>query len=79
MPMTKQDALAKARAAKLEARADTSTPSVEPAAESYAYRYVGGLGAVLVVMDGTAYEARQGEVLHLPHAIVHPDFVKARA
>ncbi len=55
---------------KTEARADTSTPSVESAdlaVEPTSYRYIGGQQAVVVVIDGTGYDFRHGEPVHLAH------------
>lgn len=80
---------------KVEARADTSTPSsteqdlqaeaergyrqatgLEPEPTSYAY--IGGMNAVVVVVDGTSYDFRHGDPVHFGHPVQgldeHPDF-----
>lgn len=127
MPMTKQDAAAKAREARaakrkneLEARADNEQPSVEPVLEdrvedehkvqSYdrtrnnpdrpveieaedpprgsprprpaAYRYIGGMGAVIILVDGTHYECRLHETVYLFRHVKelddHPEFERVK-
>lgn len=78
---------------KLEAAADTSTPdahsrdekapvgAAEP--EPTSYVYVGGLDAVVAVVDGTAYDFRRGDPVHFGHPQPalddHPDFERVEA
>jgi hypothetical protein len=61
---------------KPEVRADVSATRMWEPHEPLAYRYVGPQELVLVVMDGTAYDCRRGEVVILPHPVNHTDFVK---
>ena len=101
MALTKAEAAARARAAKaakLEARADTEQPSVErdltaeaeagyrqanDLPEPASYVYIGGQPAVVVVIDGTSYDFRHGDPVHLAHADAgldkHPDFKRLKA
>jgi len=97
MALTKAQAAAKARG-ELEAAADTAQPSAERDLQAEAqagyreatglpepasYVYTGGLNAVVVMLDGTAYEFRAHEPVHLPHADPgldkHPDFKRVAA
>lgn len=71
----------KKNAPKAEVAADTSTdrehgPAGRP---TVAYRYVGGLDGVLVVVDGNAYQAARGGVVTMPQSDAldrHPDFIR---
>jgi hypothetical protein len=82
MAMTKQQAAAKARAAKaakLQAQAEagySEASGVQPTT----YVYVGSKDAVIVVIDGTRYEFRPHELVHLPNSVPfldeHKDFRK---
>lgn len=74
---------------RVEARADTSTPSTTDPTSAPAevapttYRYVGGMNAVVVVVDGTGYDFRHGEPVHLAHPVedldANPDFERVEA
>lgn len=83
---------------KPEARADTSTPDLQARADAGAaevgvppysepeptsYTYIGGLDAVVAVVDGTAYDFRRGDPVHFgqpqPALDDHPDFERVEA
>jgi hypothetical protein len=79
MVMTKTQSAANARevrAAKHEAALTPRRVKGEPTT----YTYVGGMNAVLVIVDGTTYEFRLNDPVHLPHAVANldanPDFEK---
>lgn len=93
MPLTKETVMppAKRKTGQVEAAADTSQPGLEAKAQAAAaetgvplppeptsYRYLGPQDAVVVVIDGTSYDFRKGEQVHLAHPDKglddHPEF-----
>jgi hypothetical protein len=87
---------AKAEKARLEAAADVAKPEPRDlqaeAQAGYAevsgidptsYVYVGELNAVQIVVDGSTYDARKNDPVHLPHPVKaldeHPDFERVPA